>query len=76
MGPGLGPSGKSRWKRSDTGALGSQTAWRYSPTLPLPPAPRQFLTFFWKVVVERQALPSNCPGSYSDSASYSVTLAG
>lgn len=45
MGPGLGPSGKSRWERLDTGALGSQRAWRYSPTLPLPPTPRQFLTF-------------------------------
>jgi len=52
QGPGLGHSGKSEWESLDTGALGSQRAWGYSPTLPLPPTPRQFLTFFWKAVVE------------------------
>ena len=73
--PGLGQSGKSRWETQGPGALVSH--W-FGGTRPLPlylQLPDSSLSSSGRQWLRARALPSDCLGSDSDPAAYSVTPA-
>lgn len=65
-GGGPGAWAGPKWEKwvGDPGSWGSgfPLVWGYFATPPLPPAPRQFLVFFWKAVVEGQSSAFRLPG--------------